>query len=794
MLLIGNKSYAYLGSAFRSEASYIPSRPTTSPSTSPTPDPGTRPNISNPPDTTNTRTILTYYTGISGNAFEDIKNMKSALAQNTGMPSTNGIKDDDEKGIPDIYVELLDANNHVVSTQRTDSNGNYSFSGLSSGNYKVRFRYGYLDDEYDMSQAGHVKNILAYNGEDYFCTSVGGSGNVLDSYTREIIISGKGCAQVFLTIDISPSMIEETYNGRPRISYQVEAARNLIESLLSNDDNTYIGIVVFSEKSLLLQNLTQNKDKLNQTLDTILDYANSGSAGGITNIKNALTLTSESFVNTSADSNRLIFLLSDGIPLTDGSGTPETTIYSEDLEPQNEETLRAKLMAIVDSTKAEMQRLVNDGIYMVSLITKTGDEEIDTMVQDMCAVENMNFFHVDDAEATNIITNYVKDLIMRNVTENLNEFSNYLTYLKGAENEARRNEVNNYFSTIDVAKSRLFKMIDGYTTSEVHQQLARELSNASYMIAETGSYTIENPSITSVEGGWNINGTFYSNEEYSVSTSSYSDQNLALASRDPFMLETDIKVSGVRITLSDGRNLFYDVDENSAFLDVDLANGETKTLRDAKEPVLLYYMDQEIMAGSTLEIEYTIAIKNPSPVSSSRVTVMSYIPEGLSFDKTSPLLTVPNQTNASVGWNVQSDLNIEDNPTNICVTANLEDNPAIRNASIGNNGERYIKVVFTKRLNRTNEISNFKGSAEIYGYSNIIGRRMQSSTSISATQVKLNSMYVANQNEDDFHLSSSVILIPPTGIGMTQQMIIYLLAITCIFITVVLFKNRKKHV
>ncbi len=732
-----------------------------------------------------------YYTSISGNAFEDIKNMEGDLAQATGMPSTNGVKDNDEKYISDIYVELLDSDGNVVSTQRTGSDGSYCFSGFS-GSYSVRFRYGYLGDT-NMNQSESVKNILKYNGNDYFSTSVGNSGNALDSYTREIIISGKGCAQVFLTIDISPSMIEETYHGRSRISYEIDAARNLIDSLLSNDDNTYIGIVAFAEKSLLIQNLTQNKDLLNQKLDTLLQYARVDVTGALTNIKDAITLTGESFVNTTADSNRLILLLSDGIPLTEGSGNPEMTLYAEDLEPENTETLDKKLNAIVGSTKAEMQRLIDEGVYMISLVTITGDAETDNLVNRMCTFDNENtkFFHADDADVTNIITNYVKELIMKNVTENLREFSEYIPYLKGCDNEARRQEVTQNFETMTANQDRLFKMIDNYTPSIANQTKAKELSDKSYMIAQTGTYPLDNVSVTSVEGGWNVGGTFYSSDEYNIVETSWSGQNLALSSRDPFALETEMKVSGVRITLSDGRELFYDVDKGSAFMDADLAPAETKELRDVKGPVLLYYLDREIMAGSTLEIEYTIGIRNPSPVSSDKVTLMSYIPDGLSFDPNATLLTMPGKTNSTFGWKAQSDLNIEDNPTNICVTTELENCDAFRNGTIGNNGERYAKVVFNKRLNNTNDISNFKAGAEIFQYSNVIGRRMQSYSSISATQVQLNSMYVASQNESDFSKALSVTIIPPTGISITQQIITYLLAITCICTFIILLKKHK---
>jgi hypothetical protein len=50
----------------------------------------------------------------------------------------DGVQDSGEPGLSSVKVQLLDANGTVVATTTTNSNGNYSFSGLLGGTYQVR--------------------------------------------------------------------------------------------------------------------------------------------------------------------------------------------------------------------------------------------------------------------------------------------------------------------------------------------------------------------------------------------------------------------------------------------------------------------------------------------------------------------------------------------------------------------------------------------------------------------------------------------------------------------------------
>ncbi len=784
LVIIGcfyNKSFASFRSVLGSETHSAPV-PSTGPSTPlPTPDPGPAPEITMP--SPKVKQTITFYESISGNVFEDLRNMESDIAKNTGMPNANGVRDQNDKPISDIKVELLKGD-QVVSTCYTDKNGNYSFSNIEEdGNYRVRFYYGQLDEN-KMNDTTYVKNTLKYNGQDYFSTLVGGAGSVLDSYTREIMISGKGCTQIFLLIDNSASMITSTYNGKTKVEYQIDAAKKLVKSLLAKDDNIYIGIIAFGGRSVLWQNLTKSESTLMNKLNIMESYAKlGGGIGGATNIKGALELTKESFVNKTEDSNRFIFLLSDGIPLTDGS----TEIYSEDLD--DDELVRNKLQTIADSTKNKMRQLIKEDIYLSALITMTGEEEIDNLVEYMCDVEKLKFYHADDEEVTKIITQDVRDIIIQNYKENITEISKYLSYFEGQDDKERREEVNNNFSIFNIENTQLFKVIDNYNGSNESKELAKQLSEKTWMSATTGEYTIKKYNAQETEDAYIIDGEKYSKEDYTIYRSGYSNQNLGITLRDLFTLNTEIKVNAIRITLANGQQIVNKINNESAFIDKDLGKGEIKTVENVEEP-MCYYIDNEIIQNAVLQVEYTIIVKNVSSIPSSNVMILNYVPEGITMQENLQLLTNPELTNQSYGWRL-----VDAENEGVCAVTTLNNNELVRDAEIGSNGERYLKIVYSKILSPRTEDSNFLISTEILSYSNPIGRRMQSPSTItvnSQQQLKANSMYVFNKQEMDYSKSMPVIVIPPTGVNLEHSMIEFIATVSLIYIICIVFRKTLK--
>lgn len=165
-----------------------------------------------------------------------------------------------------------------VTGVRTNNKGTYTIEP-DEGTYdpNITVEYGLLNGEYNstnMSDTETVKNVLKYNGQDYYASYKGGSstsGTVISSEMTEIKKMGKSAIQVFLAIDESESAYDEdvTYNNKTvkRIEAEVAAARELISNLLSQDQNIYIGIVTFSYDGWRACSLTKNEEKLNDVLD-----------------------------------------------------------------------------------------------------------------------------------------------------------------------------------------------------------------------------------------------------------------------------------------------------------------------------------------------------------------------------------------------------------------------------------------------------------------------------------------------------------------------------------------------
>ena len=100
---------------------------------------------------------------INGNVWEDERTniVNEAIVG-------NGIREDSEKGIEGITVELVEktvgGEYYTWQKTETDANGNYNFNGYIPGDYIVRFTYGNNVTETNAS-------ITSYNGQDFKSTT-----------------------------------------------------------------------------------------------------------------------------------------------------------------------------------------------------------------------------------------------------------------------------------------------------------------------------------------------------------------------------------------------------------------------------------------------------------------------------------------------------------------------------------------------------------------------------------------------------------------------------------------------
>lgn len=170
---------------------------------------------------------------LSGYVWEDLADKIMSNNLYTG----NGFKDAYEKGISNVKAELVEVLMDKVTgneleilkkvgdsySVRTDSNGQYKFTNLPTGTYKVKFTYG------DLTQ---LQGDITYNGQDYKSVTT-------DTLKQQYENPG---LEVMVLADTSESM---TANGKDKIVS--ESAKELIQSLYNKVQTVKIGGVLFSE-------------------------------------------------------------------------------------------------------------------------------------------------------------------------------------------------------------------------------------------------------------------------------------------------------------------------------------------------------------------------------------------------------------------------------------------------------------------------------------------------------------------------------------------------------------------
>lgn len=124
--------------------------------------------------------------------------------------------------------------------------------------------------------------------------------------------------EMFLVLDNSHSMTS-TYEGKEKRQYVAETASSFVNALFDHYENAKIGIVSFSSvdsgttlgtenDAKLLLNLSDSKDAVQST---ITNYTTT--EGPFTNIEAGLSIAEKNFTS-SADSQKYIVLISDGVP------------------------------------------------------------------------------------------------------------------------------------------------------------------------------------------------------------------------------------------------------------------------------------------------------------------------------------------------------------------------------------------------------------------------------------------------------------------------------------------------
>ncbi|MCL2085669.1 VWA domain-containing protein, partial [Candidatus Saccharibacteria bacterium] len=169
--------------------------------------------------------------------------------------------------------------------------------------------------------------------------------------------------EIFIVLDISPSMDFVSPNGLTRLEQAVPPTKTLINSIFEEIPNARVGIVTFHgrtggffppvgiNQSQLIQGLTTNKDALLSSMDQIL--AN-GTQGG-TNIDAGLQRAERNF--SANAQNKVIVLITDGVPNAD---VPNTNV------PDPNDLSSPGMQTVMNNTRSTLQRLGGSGYSIIS--------------------------------------------------------------------------------------------------------------------------------------------------------------------------------------------------------------------------------------------------------------------------------------------------------------------------------------------------------------------------------------------------------------------------------------------
>ena len=227
--------------------------------------------------------------------------------------------------------------------------------------------------------------------------------------------SAKPTGELMLVLDNSDSMNElvdpDNEQSESRKDLIFESAKTLVSNLLEGNDNLQVGIVSFSSNvdasqegtsadANVVAALSNNAAELNNAISNI--EAN----GPRTDLDAGITLASEQFTET--DNNKYMIVLTDGVPnIALNYNNP---YYSDN---------------VINTTKAKLQQLENEGINITTMLTGIDDENytpvtttktFGQIINEIFGTEENpttgNFYYVKDDQVEETITNDIYNSLL----------------------------------------------------------------------------------------------------------------------------------------------------------------------------------------------------------------------------------------------------------------------------------------------------------------------------------------------------------------------------------------------
>lgn len=284
----------------------------------------------------------------------------------------------------------------------------------------------------------------------------------------------------------------------------------------------------------------------------------------------------------------------------------------------------------------------------------------------------------------------------------------------------RRTEINNYFSTIDNKKTQELNGND-YTnvTMKANTEKFRVLPNVIDVLNPQNSYT--DPKVYA---------------------------NLGLIKREEFEIKLHKSVDAVRFTLADG-TVYDDVKNYSSTMHK------------------LIIIDEELVHGATIEIEYKITVENLKALECTGVKILDYLDYDnniMTYNSSAKLLTDSNKSNADYGWQIKQKSEL----TDVVQDKNIlkDSGQYVISDYLENNISGELRLVVSLVISTHSDIDQlaYENTAEIIEYKNNIGRRITDLNVIPGNQNPGN----IEITENDTAFAQRVIIMPPLGSAQTN--------------------------
>ena len=248
--------------------------------------------------------------------------------------------------------------------------------------------------------------------------------------------------EVFLVVDNSPSMDYITTSGESRKKVVLDSASKLVESIFNLSNSVKVGLIDFRgyyagglidwevpasiDNAKVRQKLTNKKDDV---LTAIKQQLSRNTESG-TNIQAGLKTAENNFSANAG--NKVIILLTDGIPNADVNGTNSgNNVTTEDAK------------AVQETTKQTLLDLKSKGIYTITMLTGMDETDKDTDGNDiytgegeslpelLVAAQNVfgtqenptadKYYLAKSADVNSIITNDILKDVTNKVRNPMNE-------------------------------------------------------------------------------------------------------------------------------------------------------------------------------------------------------------------------------------------------------------------------------------------------------------------------------------------------------------------------------------